>query len=88
MELNPNFPVVTKGTWELGKHPEFTPEAVAWYAHLTDSGTTDGNIQIETDGTYKYVYRQWTDTVSAQAFVDAATAFGGDGFVSIEIVQL
>ena len=61
----------TKITWDT-KDPNFgKPEGVP--AHLQtfiDSGKTDGTPTITEDGDLRIVVRNWTDTESAQAWLD------------------
>lgn len=87
---NPNFPVITQGSWSQLTLPDNAFTLDLKIAELAAAGKTDGVVDIPTPGTPEspaYVaYRNWIDTDAANDWIAFINSLNDPYLVSYTIV--
>lgn len=91
MTIDPQYPVVTRGTWHLSV--QFQPEVELSLRteanRLAALSKTDGVVKrkyINDDG-HHYVYRFWADTETAENWIEFCKIIPTEYMESISIVD-
>lgn len=83
------YPIVTKGTWLSAVNPTLRGTLADRVSQLVNESKTDGvlkKVDIDESGSY-YAYRFWSDTATAQAWIDYCAIIPTDQMSTISIVD-